>query len=520
MCSFVGKYTVSADGFSTGIAMFYWSWAEKHELGVRTKNAIKSSAEQFRGQRIFNYNDLGGYSPSELFIKTPKYADLKQEILSNLLNEVGAAEYDHAMFKARRLSATKRAKKLTAGPDTFLHCGIAEGSGISVAELLSFILYTDFDTLSSRMSASLRKNNPVEPLQSVKRRNASYWHMSKTLKESVCIFGEDGSRSNGPFFCGMDRVLAVPEFAIRLFAPTSTSRSLEVATLFANDGGCVLGLNNTNGSAGGLKCKFFNVSWLSRYPEEQERLFMGGEWPIQIESIRVLEGNGRWRCFREHFNLMFWFDAVCSGSALRNMKSCLKGKEVYALSCLLNAYDNDREQPKYVRDCFQYYGLCKKSMVLNLGYLDKYCPSEFMPLLFDSFGGQQDQDNITYHDSDDLTTNMMKGAVLNCFPNLQELIIFTTNEDGTKSYVSSLDKWFELFCTQEQIQKCTLHGTWKDAVEIFRCDLDEKHGRRSWLHYRYESMGSSLRTATVTSHMRKTEDANEYVRDSLVFERI
>ena len=46
-----------------------------------------------------------------------------------------------------------------------------------------------------------------------------------------------------------------------------------------------------------------------------ELLFVGGQRPIQIESVRVLEG-GQWNNYRKHFKALFWFDAVCTGQRL------------------------------------------------------------------------------------------------------------------------------------------------------------------------------------------------------------
>ena len=93
--------------FSTGFCFFYWPyWADKgQEAGLWNPN---------------NRNDFGGFEPKALFIAAPKFADLKSEILSNKRNEVGIAEFEKALFKARRMSATKRAKALKASWGTSL----------------------------------------------------------------------------------------------------------------------------------------------------------------------------------------------------------------------------------------------------------------------------------------------------------------------------------------------------------------------------------------------------------------
>ena len=38
----------------------------------------------------------------------------------------------------------------------------------------------------------------------------------------------------------------------------------------------------------------FDVSWFSRYPDENERVFAGGLFPIRVESVRIVETNNNY----------------------------------------------------------------------------------------------------------------------------------------------------------------------------------------------------------------------------------
>eukprot|EP01084_Bolivina_argentea_P250689 420141_1 len=85
----------------------------------------------------------------------------------------------------------------------------------------------------------------------------------------------------------MSVLMNMPQFNIRLCSPTSTSMQIEVAIRFSGRNGIILQFNNPREQ---LQCAFlrgFNVSWISRYAEEDERLFFGGFYPIQIQSIRL-----------------------------------------------------------------------------------------------------------------------------------------------------------------------------------------------------------------------------------------
>ena len=100
--------------------------------------------------------------------------------------------------------------------------------------------------------------------------------MSKYLIEAVNCFGINGLYGDeyGPFYSGINCVICIPSFRIRLYGPTSTTTQQPVANNFAKEDGIILSLNNTERPA--INCRFFNVSWLSRYPEEAERLFVHG----------------------------------------------------------------------------------------------------------------------------------------------------------------------------------------------------------------------------------------------------
>ena len=56
---------------------------------------------------------------------------------------------------------------------------------------------------------------------------------------------------------------------LTMISPTSTSRQLTVALKFSGDYGIIIGFNNDRGSA--MQLKGLDVSWVSGFPEEDER---------------------------------------------------------------------------------------------------------------------------------------------------------------------------------------------------------------------------------------------------------
>ena len=212
-----------------------------------------------------------------LFVK-PKYKNLKQEIRN--YPHINIKQYEREILpKAKAYRATQLVKKMKCwaiynkyGKDP-MPWGFKEGAIISVKRLISIILYTDYTDHSSQFTATFRKNNLFEPIQSTKRRHRNFYWMSRLLKETIRAWGATDRRMmrplRGPFFCGMSMLMKMPEFRIRLISPTSTSCHIEVAVKFSGESGIVIEMNNNVGLA---KQTFgMDVSWLSRFKEEDER---------------------------------------------------------------------------------------------------------------------------------------------------------------------------------------------------------------------------------------------------------
>ena len=96
-------------------------------------------------------------------------------------------------------------------------------------------------------------------------------------QQTIDVFGQSGDKHVkhalgklcGPFYSGINIILNIPQFSIKLASPTSTTKHLSVATKFSGDSGIILQFDNDKGPA--INVKGLDVSWLSRYKEEDER---------------------------------------------------------------------------------------------------------------------------------------------------------------------------------------------------------------------------------------------------------
>ena len=165
---------------------------------------------------------------------------------------------------------TKLVKSMESDRD-YNEYGISKGDIISKSRLICIILYTDYTNLSSHFSSTFRKSNTFEPTQAMIKRHTNYYWMARYLRETIRVYGDKYYEGTlrGPFYCGMSQVMNMPSFAMVLLSPTSTSCHIEVSMKFSGEEGCIIQFDNTQGRAAYVKG--FDVSWISRYKEEDER---------------------------------------------------------------------------------------------------------------------------------------------------------------------------------------------------------------------------------------------------------
>merc|ERR1712087_256524 len=91
--------------------------------------------------------------------------------------------------------------------------------------------------------------------------------------------------------------------------PTSTSKNLAVAWRFASKNGMVMQLNNVYGRHHWES--FFDVSGISAYPEEDERLFCGSSHRLQVQDVIDIGGKIN---YKSSLSALFKMDAALSGT--------------------------------------------------------------------------------------------------------------------------------------------------------------------------------------------------------------
>ena len=433
-------YLVHGTYLKTGFTFFYWEY-------------YKTKPKEYDHSGWFLHrNDYNGYTEQDLYI-AQKYADIKEELLSNAIFQMTPNQYESSMNKATKLMTSKLAKKMKSQDHgTSLHYDIPDGALLTIQHLLAVILYTDWSDLSREFTATFRKKQSYESLSSIKRRNREFANWSKLLREAVQLYGAEGfegdlndkvdirwnkkrNRQVGPFFCGMSAVLKgmsfkityirltvcylVPELNIKLCGPTSTSTSRQAAMTFAGNNGMLLKLDYSYEFDNHYCVRSFDCVGFSNFVHESECLFMGGHHTIRIVDILNMKTN---QSYSEILEPLYYFDSIVKGQLFNedeeNQIASQKALKYKALLKQLIKCKLKRKAYKeaYINDTFECMTNHKTEIIINLETLiasKEHGPqlSEFRDLLVDS-------------------KNVIKPVIFDLFQNCKRLLIFATDTYG------------------------------------------------------------------------------------------
>eukprot|EP01083_Nonionella_stella_P107089 309764_1 len=259
-------------------------------------------------------------------------------------------------------------------------------------------------------------------------------------------------------------------FSMRLCSPTSTSKQIEVAMKFSGQNGIVLQMNNPQGILQYKWLHGFNVSWVSRFKEEDERLFFGAFWPIQIQSIRIRSTKQN---FEKIIRSLLYLDVLVTGGRVSLAKT-MTAHDLFVIECLINGTLNPNETKKrfddYIGSTFEAFTRSKKQIVLNLKMLDranKQVTDLFMNPLDVRDLRFQDIEEIEREDDD--LRNLCKPQVFEIFKNVQTVVFLTADSRGDSYSISmssllSLMKLVSLDNVILRANRYRSHRTWIDDI--------------------------------------------------------
>eukprot|EP01084_Bolivina_argentea_P147457 257985_1 len=326
---------------NNGLSLSYW----RHSLVMYVTES---------NQIVTVKNDTNSF-----YIKK-KWNSLKEEMLNNTIASMGCKQFSSSYKDAKNLSETSIARSLKSQNEQ-LRCRLNIKS-LDIQHILSALIYTNNNTLSIELKYSFQYQKGDTCIEDVKSRNSQFWHLSKALCETVELWGERGVNvSQNCLFIPVNSKNEIPvsqmkflEFDMRLYAPTSATRNKATAAELSPDGIVMeLRMGKTYGSA---NVSAFDVSWLSRYPMEQEMLLMGGLWPLDFGSLINIAQRSDDKLYLES---IFYFNCMLSDNDITDHISSEHRAKIMEL--LQKQCTSD-----YISQTFRHYLKGKKQIILNI----------------------------------------------------------------------------------------------------------------------------------------------------------
>eukprot|EP01084_Bolivina_argentea_P253043 424946_1 len=250
----------------------------------------------------YSYGNRYDYWSKKRF--NSKYNSLKFEITNNLIFPLEMSFFNDAYRKAEFILNSSKKLQNMKSIAVFQYCIDADVT-LNINNILSLVLYTDYDILSYNLTKTFRKLSDKEAFKETERRNAEYWNWSKLLIETVNCYGEEVEYSNvSVFYHGVSTVY-FDSFVALFNSPTSTTTKLSVATIFAKDDGIVLELTKQQ-NFGRSYLRYFNCSYVSCFGYEDERLFIQPPdyYYLEFTSIRNMSTNEIYKDFISSIKLL------------------------------------------------------------------------------------------------------------------------------------------------------------------------------------------------------------------------
>eukprot|EP01083_Nonionella_stella_P073086 197384_1 len=239
---------------------------------------------------------------------SPLHVNLKEELNNNSVYTVEENHWEAALKEAKVILDKKWKEGKWKATESNEIYGIRVGDRIQIEHILVVFLYTSNTSLCKKFRESYRSSEYDDNNQNIRSYhiNNFYW-MGRFIYTAIQFFGQK-PKSDDRFYHGLRKQFLFTEFSTIFEPPTSTTKDKHIAqTNFAGEGGIVLTLgpkfkNELNNS------KYLDVSAISNYGKEQERLFAGmtvlAVIDIQYQNGREMHKTGK------HAKVFLYFERI------------------------------------------------------------------------------------------------------------------------------------------------------------------------------------------------------------------
>eukprot|EP01084_Bolivina_argentea_P274846 468596_1 len=222
-------------------------------------------------------------------IMQPMYESFGEECIMNDEYNISATTFNKYLKKAQSI----RKNIVMVASKTCRNFGIRKFQTIDIRHIVAIIIYTDETGYAHALNRSYWSNNHISHTHNF------YW-FGRYLFESIEYFGEVFNENVDDktikIHQGATKRFSFDSFAPAVNYPRSTTSSMKIALQFSTKYGCVLEL--TPKYTGILNnSKFIDVSTMSKYEDEREKLFFGRGCAVQISNIIVTKNKGSLKNF-------------------------------------------------------------------------------------------------------------------------------------------------------------------------------------------------------------------------------
>eukprot|EP01083_Nonionella_stella_P069112 184071_1 len=167
---------------------------------------------------------------------------------------------------------------------------IIRNEPISIQHIFAIVAYTDMTAFCTAFRKTYRRITKDETDEDVTKRHVQLYYYSRGLFESIEFFGSHMNEQLTVYH-GLNREMTFIKFTAYFNQPISSTTSFRSAQQFSVGSGGNSGIILTLRSGAKHKNeptkipKYLSVSWLSAFPNEDERLFYGAYVVFKITNI-------------------------------------------------------------------------------------------------------------------------------------------------------------------------------------------------------------------------------------------
>eukprot|EP01083_Nonionella_stella_P238569 835889_1 len=288
-----------------------------------------------------------GLDHSHPYLK-PVYDSIHDEIVLNELHRLTPSHFHSLLIKA-----IKSHHVALEQYQSVLQCkyfqpeyNLIRNEPLGLRHILSIIMYTDISAFCTVFRQTFRRTNNESSMKVTKRHLQLYYY-ARSLYESVEFFGEY-MRPRLKVYHGLNRVLFFTKFTAYFNQPISCTTQLSVANQFSEGKGIILTLRAATEYLNDptKKVKFLGVSWLSSFPNEDEKLFYGQYVVFKICNIFDTEGDTL-TGHAEELLLLNQFQKTVQNETVGWKHKKHKDKHIEALALIIKQHQNIESNHDY-----------------------------------------------------------------------------------------------------------------------------------------------------------------------------